>query len=247
MSIRLSLPQVDQLKRHAKELRRADSSLSQSDALNHVARDNGWTNWALLVKNSLPPADDFITLSYRQFPGGMEGLLLVDMAIADEELQKAIGGYSPSFELPTRSGWRFRGAGPRQHEFMPFIDLRHGNPRGVFVNGKWRAILSINGIQESEIPTHMAATLTGILRDLKVGAFTSLLPYIAGTAPTAGGHVRLFCSKPGDYGIVEIAERAYASVAEAKAAELPDGWVRIGIPRDDGTWLTHQEPFGWSA
>lgn len=247
MSARFSPPQIELLRRRAKKLRRTDSLLSQSDALNQVAHDNGWANWALLVKNSLPSAEDLITLTCRQFPGGMKGVLLADMTIANKELQKAINSGSPSFELPRHNGWFFRGAGPRQHEFTPFIDLRHGTPRGVFVNGKWRAILSINGIQESQIQTHMAATLPSVLRDLKVSAFTSLLPYIAGTARTADGHVRLFCSKPGDNGIATISERAYASVTEAKTAELPDGWVRIGIPLNDGTWLTYQEPFGWSA
>lgn len=247
MSIRLSHPQVEQLKRRAKELRRADSALGQLDALNQVARENGWTNWALLARNSLTSADDLVALDCRELPGGMAGVLLVEMAINDEELRKAVSGDSPFFDLPKRGGWLFRGAGPRQHEFLPYIDLRHGAARGVFVNGKWRAILSINGIQLPEIQAHIAATLPGVLRDLKVGAFASLLPYIAGTAATAGSQVRLFFSRPGENGIAEIAERAYASVAEAKAAELPDGWVRIGIPLTDGKWLTHQSPFGWSA
>jgi hypothetical protein len=246
MSTRLSPSQVEQLKRRAKELRRAGSSLGQLDALNQVARENGWPNWALLAKNSLPWADDHVTLECRQFPGGMDGVLLVDMTIAEGELRKAVGSSSPSFDLPKRSGWLFRGAGPRQHEFIPYIDLRHGDPRGVFVEGRWRAILSINGIQLPETQAHMAATLPGVLRDLKVSAFAGLLPYIAGTAATAGGQVRLFFSRPGESGVAEIAERAYASVAEAKAAELPDGWVRIGIPLSDGKWLTHQLPFGWS-
>ena len=246
MSTRLSHPQVEQLKRRAKELRRADSALGQLDALNHVARENGWTNWALLAKNMLPLADDLITLECRQFPGGMDGVLLVDMTIDDEEVRKAVGRNLLSFDLPKRSGWLFRGAGPRQHEFLPHIDLRYGDAQGVFVNGKWRAILSVNGIQLPEIPAHMAMTLPGVLRDLRVSAFTSLLPYIAGTAATAAGQVRLFFSRPGESGSAEIAERAYASVAEAKAADLPDGCMKIGIPLSDGRWMTYQLSFGWS-
>lgn len=247
MGTRFSPPQIEQLKRRAKELRRAGESLSQSAALNHVARENGWTNWALLARNSLPASDDLVTLDCQRYPGGTEGVLLVDMAIVNLELRKALRGDSLCFALPARRGWLFRGAGPQPHEVMPHIDLRHGDPRGIFVNGSWQAILSINGVQPSEIRANMAATLPGLLRDLKASAFTALLPYIASTAPTAGGRVRLFFSRQGDNGLPEVAERTYATVTEAKAAEFPDGWVKIGIPLSDGKWLTHQLPFGWSA
>jgi hypothetical protein len=247
MGTRLSPPQIEQLKRRAKELRRADESLSQSAALNHVARENGWTNWALLARNSLLAPDDLLTLDCQRYPDGMEGVLLVDMAIVDLELRKALAGDSLCFTLPVQRGWLFRRADPQPHEVMPHIDLRQGDPRGIFVNDSWRAILSINGIQPPEIRAHMAATLPGLLRDLKASAFAALLPYIASTAPTAGGQVRLFFSRPGENGLPEVAERTYATVAEAKAAEFPDDWVRIGIPLSDGKWLTHQLPFGWSA
>lgn len=247
MSTRLSPPQVEQLKRRAKELRRTDASLSQSDALNQVARENGWTNWALLARNSLPSADNLISLAMRRIPDGMEGVFLVDIDLVDAEVRQAIGGDSPSFDLPELNGWVFRGAGHRQFEHLPYITLRFGPPRGVLVDGKWRAILSINGVQPAEIRSHIASTLPRVLHGLKVKAFTCLLPYIARSAPTSGGRVRLFFSRPGENDVPEIAERSYTSIDEAKTAQLPEGWTKIGIPLSDGNWVTYQLPFGWSA
>lgn len=247
MSTRFSPPQLEQLKRRAKELRRINSSLTQAEALNLVAREQGFPNWPLLVKNSLPSVDELVSLNCQQFPGGMEGVQLVEMAIVGQEFRGVAANYSPLFRLPKRSGWLFRGAGPRQHEFLPYIDLRHGDPRGVFVDCYWRAILSVNGVQESKVQAHMTESLAGVLHDLKISAFEGLMPLVAGRAPTAGGRVRLFFSKPGANGVAELAERTYATIEEAKDAELPAGCVKIGIPQRDGTWMKFQEPFGWSV
>jgi len=241
---RFSAPQLERLKREAKHRRHADSSLTQAQALDQVAVDQGWPSWPLLVKHSITDIAHNVNLDCRKFQGGMPGVFEVEMNIVDEDVRNSMLRERLRFPLPQHRGWLFRGVESMQHEFGRYFDTN--TTSGLFVEARWRAILSINGIQPDDVEGHVLGTRHDVLGALHLAALEALLPQLASISPTAGGQVRLFFTRPSADGVAQLGERNYDTVAEAKASVLPDGWIKVGIPRMDGSWISYQKRLGWS-
>lgn len=116
----------------------------------------------------------------------------------------------------------------------------------MFVDRTWRAILSTNGIQPANARQHVEATTPAVLAELEAQAVQSAVQHQLAQQPTDGGRFRLFFSMPNASGNASLEERGYATLDEAKNAELPDGCVKIGIPTRGSYWQ-HQIPLGWSG
>jgi len=198
------------------------------------------------VKHSLIDVVHAVDLDCRGLPGGVPGVFQVEMNIVDEELRKSMLKERLSFPLPQYKGWFFRGAEAQQHKFGRYFDTNAGPRRGLFVEARWQAILSINGVQSKDVEGHVLATRHEVLGALHLSALEALLPQLASISPMAGGRARLFFTRMGPYGVSQLGERNYDTVAEAKAAVLPDGWIKVGIPQADGSWVTYQRRLGWS-
>ena len=236
--------QIDAFKRAAKLRRKADPSLTQAEALDQVARENNWSNWSLLMKHRLDPIQDPVTISVRDFPGGDYGVFIVEM----EFLEPPGTTLRPPewFVLPDADNWLFRSAEPEGHFAGPHLDYRGSRPRGVFVGRRWRAILSTNGVEPRDAHRHVQETMPAVLAELKARVLEMAVQQQAANEPTPGGRFRLFFAMPAQSGFPSLEERGYATLDEAKNAQLPDGCVKIGIPTQGG-WWRHQIPFGWSG
>ncbi len=92
----------------------------------------------------------------------------------------------------------------------------------------------------------MQATMPGVLAALKASAVEMPVQLQASNEPTPGGRFRLFFTAPNGSDTPSLEERGFATLDEAKNAQLPDGCVKIGIPTQSG-WWRHQIPFGWTG
>lgn len=223
---------IDRLKRNAKDLRRSNPLLKQSQALDHIAQQNGWPNWALLQRNSVTPR---LELTLQPFKLGSRGVFFLKIAIRDTktcaELERA-GGLS--FYLPRiPSNWLIRRfTAVRDYKPDPYLSFVHERPRGKFVNGKFLCIVSTNGVQEPEIENEIKKGLMPIgaqLWDAAIAmAETSLTP-----SPIAT-NVRLFFSRPGTSDVYQIEEQTFETLEAAKNATLPLRAQPIGISGPEG-------------
>lgn len=238
--------QIERLRREAKKLRNATPSLILSKAQDLVAAKYGYRNWSLLVKHSLLPVDVLNTFSVNKkpYPDGDMGVYIVHIRVTDRKLRSRVSNESPHFDLPNEEGWIFRAATHPQYKLLPFIDERFDPQRAVIVNGEWKAILSTNGISDAEMQMHVGNTLPRILNELRMRTAMALEPWLR--VPEAPRKYYLFFTCLQESGVSGIAEKSYATLDEAKNADLPSGCVKIRISTEDG-FLSYQEPFGWQG
>lgn len=235
--------QIERLKREAKRRSRA-TDLTHSQALDLVAVEHGFRNWSLLAKRSEASVSDAVTVDLVPYPNSLPGIYLVRIVIRDRQRHLGVGAATdgPQFELPSMPGWMFRPATDPQYVYAPF--MRPDPWRGVFVNGEWRAILSRNGVQDSEIESHIRLTLPAMLAQLQARAAVAVEQWWCSGPPQDG--FRLFFTRPQSGGVSELVDRRFRTLNEAKDAQLPTGWVKVGIPLGDG-WLHYQDQFGWQG
>lgn len=152
---------IDRLKRDAKALRRDIPTLTQNQALDLIAKQHSWDNWALLQKNSVDAGP--LELELRPFEPGDRGVFFLKIAIRNSKLLAKLGRLgSLSFELPhVPTNWLIRRF-TEVHNFQPdpYLDFRFAAPRGKFVKGKFLCVVSINGVQEPDIESTIS---TGLL------------------------------------------------------------------------------------
>ncbi len=237
-------PQIDAFRRVAKQRQKADPTLTLSQAQDQVARENNWSNWSLLMKHRQERVKDPIVISVRPYPGGDYGVFIVEMDFVRT-------GEPPLrapewFVLPDADNWIFRSIERNGRLAGPYLSFKGSRPLGEFIDGRWRAILSTNGLQPHEAKEHIERTMPAVLAELKARAVEGAVQQQAANEPTPGGRFRLFFAMPSESGVTALDERGYATLEEAKHAELPAGSVKIGIPTQDG-WWSHQLPFGWSG
>lgn len=136
--------QVERLKREAKKLHKTLPLLSLGQVQDLVAAKNGYRNWSLLAKHSLPQANILRAFDLKEAPydGGDRGVHFIRIRVTDRKLKSRVDNESPQFDLPEEAGWVFRAATYPQHIHLPFIDARYEPRRAVFVKGEWIAILS---------------------------------------------------------------------------------------------------------
>lgn len=236
---------VEQLRRQAKA-QRSGTALTQTQALDQIAKEQGWPNWALLQKNAQPAAlEDALQLSIEQYRGGDRGVFVLQLRLNDQKLRAVLErGGELSFELPpvpprwiVRRFTELRGSAPD-----PFLDRRWDAPRGRFVEGRFLCIVSTNGVQDNEVEAEIASRLSLLGASFREQAIVALTE---GTDGRHVGHlVRLFYSQPKPGGGDEILELTFGTLDEARQAELPPGARAIGVPTPQG-WWTYQRQFGW--
>jgi hypothetical protein len=76
--------------------------------------------------------------------------------------------------------------------------------------------------------------MPAVLAELKARAVEGAVQQQLAQQPTEGGRFRLFFLVPSASGNASIEERGFATLDEAKTAELPVGCVKIGIPTMGG-------------
>ena len=235
--------QIERLKREAKKRSRA-TDLTHTQALDLVAVEHGFRNWSLLAKHSETTVSDGVTLDLVPYPNSLPGVYHVRIDVRDRQRRMGVEAPTdgPQFELPTMPGWMFRPATEPQHVYAPF--MRPDPFRAVFVNGQWRAILSRNGVQDSEIESHIRLTLQSMLAQLQASAAVAVEQWLSSELPEDG--FRLFFTRPQPSGVPELTDRRFRTLNEAKDAELPTGCVKLGIPFGGG-WLHYQDRFGWQG
>ncbi|MDR7273122.1 hypothetical protein J2X20_005807 [Pelomonas saccharophila] len=230
---------IIRLERDVRALRRENPSLAHMRAFDLIAQREGWPNWALLKKNSIPPGpSECLKLVVEPFEPGDRGVFFVKLVIESPKLLAQMKQSDLSFELPAPPPrWVIRQFLKRSD---PYLDRAPLAPRGRFVNGKFLCIVSANGVAPADVELEVAAQLQLVSAQIREAAIDALEALWHSSTP---GLVRLFFSRPGN-GIREIDERAYSSLAAARQAQLPVEYEPIGIPTKDG-WWTYQAPFGW--
>ncbi|WP_162730844.1 glyoxalase superfamily protein [Achromobacter xylosoxidans] len=172
---------IDRLKREAKDLRRDNSTLTQNQALDLIAKQHGWNNWALLQRNSVDAGP--LELALRPFEPGDRGVFFLKIAIRDSKLlakSERLG--SLSFKLPgVPTNWLIRRfTEVRDFQPDPYLDFRFASPRGRFVKGKFLCVVSTNGVQEPDIESVISVDLHPI-RELFRDAATAMLNQVIGS------------------------------------------------------------------
>ncbi len=230
---------IDRLRRDAKVLRHSNPLLKQNQALDQIAQQHGWPNWAILQKNSVRPSlSESLELVVQPFEPGDRGVFFFKIAIRDAkvfaELERA-GGLS--FELPrVPSNWLIRRFTEiRDFKPDPYLNFGYGLPRGKFVNGRFLCIVSTNGVREPDIENEIAMRLMPICAQFQEAAIAMaemLLP-----PSSMANRVRLFFSRPRTNGVQQIDVQTFETLEAAKNATLPLGARPIGIRGSDGWWF----------
>ena len=239
----LSSSHIDHLRRAAKKLQ-ASEGVTLTQAQDQIARQKGFGNWSLLIKNGSAtepgPLVEFVCTPY---PGGDPGVFLLTMRILSQELKERVLGYELHFELPAAPGWLFRPA-TEGGGFAPFLDGRVRLLQGVFHQSEWQCILSRNGVQDHEYPTHLK-TLEWVLGAVQIQAEAALKEFDEQFVGDDRQAFRLFhLSRPGAVsGLIDI---GFNSLEKAQSHALPPGDQPVAIRAPDG-WYTYQAPFGWEG
>lgn len=166
---------IDRLKREAKDLLRDNPTMKWSQALDLIAKQHGWNNWALLQKNSADAGP--LELVLRPFEPGHRGVFFLKIAIRDSKLlakSERLGGLS--FELPgVPPNWLIRRFTEiRDFRPDPYLDFRFASPRGKFVKGKFLCVVSTNGVQQADIESAIATGLHPIREKFRRAATAML-------------------------------------------------------------------------
>ena len=235
--------QIHQFKRRAKRIAR-EQSISYSAALDLVAQQNGFPNWSLLMRRVEHDIRllSLLEFSLDPFPDGDEGVFQARGEIIDRGLLTRIADERPTFEIATRAGWIVRAATEPAFKLAPYLSMTYGPMRGIFIDGTWTAIVSVNGGTRAEMRRRIAADLPIISAELHARAATALEPWLSDNPQP----FRLFWSQPQPSGVAAVKEKAVATLEAAMNAELPGGATPIGIASAKG-WHTFQRPFGWQS
>lgn len=234
---------INHLKRSAKQLRDSER-IPLAEALDQIARKEGYRNWSLLMRHSsVNEIAPLVDLTCAPYPDGDQGVFLLTMRILSEDLKQRVAGYELHFDLPAASGWWFRSA-TEGSGFAPFLDGRVRLLQGVFHQGEWRSILSRNGVQDHEYQT-LLMTLPWVLGAVQIQAEAVLKQFLETSVGDDKPAFRLFhLSQPDAVaGLIDI---GFDSLKKAQSHQLPPGDVPVAIHSPSG-WYTYQAPFGWEG
>jgi len=216
----------------------ARQDIPHLQALDQAAKLGGFENFRH-ARNQLErkPAQaaqplSAFTISWEQYPRGMEGVFNVRMEIRDEVVLERLASETLRFDLPEKSGWHFRPAMDPQNRFAPYLDGRTRMLQGRLVSGKWMAILSRNGVQDHEHEQHVR-TLPWMLQALEVLATEALDIFLGDLR----GDVRVFFTTSGA-SVAQLHSLRFKNLASALQTRLPAGMTPFAI-WSDGSWLTY--------
>ena len=228
-----------------KALRRADCSLTQTQALDLVAQREGFTNWALLRKHAVTPSPDAsLKATLAPFEGGQPGVYVLKLVVEPDFCAAYDGAQKLSFELPAvPQRWIVRRF-TEQRDFGAdkYLENIRSVPHGRFEAGKFFCIVSTNGLQPHEIDAEVALGLGQVAIGFRLAAVQAL-EHLAGRS--AIETARLFYSVANAKGIQSLVEKSFPSAEDAMNGAREVAGHPIAVTAGARRWA-FQPAFGWS-
>lgn len=237
--------QINRLKVAAKELRRSDPTLKHTEALDEVARREGWSTWAALHLGATTPSfSDSLKFLIRPVSSGRRGMFCLELAIDDPKPRSAFDKGVFSFELPRLpADWELRMPDGTMHaQKMAVLESMRESPKGAFVDGRFQCIISVHGISNDILDCKVAERLLPISAQIRDAVNTASEAWLPN--PGEDPCTRLFFSLPRANAIHTLKEQTFLSLEEAQNAILASDAVRVGISGPEGWWF-HSRYAGW--